>query len=63
MLPTYGYARSYSGVSLESFVKRVTVQALTRRGLAALGPAVVTMARTEGLEAHARAVTLRLEQP
>lgn len=61
VLPTYGYARMYSGVSLDAFVTRITVQALTREGLAALGPSVVTMARAEGLEAHARAVTLRLQ--
>jgi histidinol dehydrogenase len=51
----------YSGVSLDSFLKHVTVQSLTRDGLRALGPSVITMAQTEGLEAHARAVSLRLE--
>ena len=60
VLPTYGYARMYSGVSLDTFLKHITVQALTREGLGALGPSVVVMARTEGLEAHARAVSLRL---
>ena len=59
-LPTYGYARMYSGVSLDSFVKKITVQSLTRAGLEALGPAVATMASVEGLDAHRRAVTLRL---
>jgi histidinol dehydrogenase len=59
-LPTYGYARMYSGVSLDSFVKKITVQSLTREGLQALGPAVATMATVEGLDAHRRAVTLRL---
>ena len=59
-LPTYGYARMYSGVSLDSFVKKMTVQALTREGLEAIGPAVATMASVEGLDAHRRAVTLRL---
>lgn len=63
VLPTYGYARMYSGVSLDSFFNKVTVQALTREGLALLGPHVAVMARTEGLEAHARAVTLRLGLP
>ena len=63
VLPTYGYARMYSGVSLDTFLKHITVQALTREGLGALGPSVVTMARTEGLEAHARAVSLRLGLP
>jgi histidinol dehydrogenase len=60
VLPTYGYARMYSGVSLDSFQKRMTVQALTLEGLRALGPSVATMAAVEGLEAHRRAVTLRL---
>ncbi len=60
-LPTGGYARAYSGVSLDSFVRKVTFQRLTADGLAALGPTVETLARAEGLEAHARAVTLRLD--
>lgn len=59
-LPTYGYARMYSGVSLDSFQKKMTVQSLTKEGLQNLGPCVATMARVEGLEAHRRAVTLRL---
>lgn len=60
VLPTYGYARMYSGVSLDSFQKKMTVQSLTREGLQALGPAVAKMAAVEGLDAHRRAVTLRL---
>jgi len=60
VLPTYGYARMYSGVSLESYLKRMTVQELTREGLMALGPSVAKMAEVEGLEAHRRAVTLRM---
>lgn len=60
MLPTYGYARMYSGVSLDSFVKKMTVQCLSREGLAALGPSVAKMAEIEGLTAHRRAVTLRM---
>lgn len=60
VLPTYGYARMYSGVSLESFQKKMTVQSLTFEGLQALGPAVAKMASVEGLDAHRRAVTLRL---
>jgi histidinol dehydrogenase len=60
VLPTYGYARMYSGVSLDTFQKKMTVQALTLEGLRALGPSVATMAAVEGLEAHRRAVTLRL---
>ncbi|XP_031287224.1 histidinol dehydrogenase, chloroplastic isoform X2 [Pistacia vera] len=61
VLPTYGYARMYSGVSLDSFLKYMTVQSLTEEGLEKLGPYVATMAEVEGLEAHKRAVTLRLE--
>ena len=60
VLPTYGYSRMYSGVSLDSFVKYMTVQELTKEGLDVLGPSVATMAAVEGLEAHRLAVTLRL---
>ncbi|KAI8469321.1 MAG: histidinol dehydrogenase [Monoraphidium minutum] len=60
VLPTYGYARMYSGVSLDSFTKKMTVQSLTFEGLQALGPSVAKMAEVEGLDAHRRAVTLRL---
>jgi histidinol dehydrogenase len=59
-LPTSGYARQYSGVSLDSFVKKITFQRLSPVGLQALGPVVEIMAEAEGLAAHARAVTLRL---
>ena len=59
-LPTSGYARQYSGVSLDSFVKKITFQRLSPVGLQALGPLVETMAEAEGLAAHARAITLRL---
>lgn len=59
-LPTYGYARMYSGVGLDSFQKWMTVQEVTAEGLKALGPAVAKMAEVEGLDAHRRAVTLRL---
>ena len=59
-LPTYGYARNYSGVSLDSFVKKITFQELTADGLRALGPTVEIMAEAEELQAHANAVTLRL---
>ncbi|KAL5578122.1 hypothetical protein UlMin_019821 [Ulmus minor] len=61
VLPTYGYARMYGGVSLDSFLKYMTVQSLTEEGLRKLGPYVATMAEVEGLEAHKRAVTLRLK--
>ncbi|GAB3223397.1 histidinol dehydrogenase [Hymenobacter seoulensis] len=60
-LPTNGYARNYSGVSLDSFLKKITFQRLTAEGLLQVGPVVETMAEAEGLQAHARAVTLRLE--
>ncbi|KAK7399753.1 hypothetical protein VNO78_10942 [Psophocarpus tetragonolobus] len=61
VLPTYGYARMYGGVSLDSFLKYLTVQSLTEEGLRKLGPYVATMADVEGLDAHKLAVTLRLE--
>lgn len=62
-LPTYGSARAYSGVTLESFIKYVSVQKLTREGLELLGPTVETLATMEGLEAHRRAVSIRLQSP
>jgi histidinol dehydrogenase len=61
-LPTSGYAAAYSGVSVDSFVKKITFQKLTTAGLAEIGRAVTAMARAEGLEAHARAVDLRLNE-
>ena len=60
-LPTYGYARMYSGVSVDSFVRKMTVQELTEDGLRRLGPHVVRLAHAEGLDAHANAVTIRLK--
>jgi histidinol dehydrogenase len=60
VLPTYGYARAYSGLSVLDFVKHVTVQELSPAGLRALGPIAVTLAQLEGLDAHASAVTRRL---
>jgi histidinol dehydrogenase len=60
VLPTYGYARAYSGLSVLDFVKGVTVQELTPAGLRSLGPVAVTLAQLEGLDAHANAVTCRL---
>lgn len=60
VLPTYGYARAYSGLSLTDFQKRVTVQELSADGLIRLGPVAQTLADLEGLDAHARAVTVRL---
>ena len=60
VLPTYGYARAYSGLSVLDFLKRVTVQELTPEGLRTLGPVAITLARLEGLDAHANAVARRL---
>jgi histidinol dehydrogenase len=60
-LPTNGYARAYSGVSIDSFVKKITYQELTAEGLKAIGPAIELMAAAEGLEAHKNAVTVRLK--
>ncbi|MFM7358309.1 MAG: histidinol dehydrogenase [Sediminibacterium sp.] len=60
-LPTNGFARAYSGVSIDSFVKKITYQRLTRAGLLAIAPTVMEMALAEGLQAHARAVEIRLQ--
>ena len=61
VLPTYGYARAYSGLSLNDFQKRMTVQELTADGIRRLGPVAETLASMEGLDAHERAVTIRLQ--
>lgn len=61
-LPTYGYARNYSGVSVDSFVNKVTYQKATPQGLKNLGPAVEIMATAEGLDAHKNAVSVRLKE-
>jgi histidinol dehydrogenase len=61
VLPTFGYARSYSGVSLLEFQKRITVQELSPDGLRALGPTAVTLSGMEGLDAHGNAVQVRLD--
>lgn len=60
-LPTYGYAKMYSGVSVDSFVRKMTVQELTPDGLKLLGPHVIRLAQAEGLDAHANAVSIRLK--
>jgi histidinol dehydrogenase len=60
VLPTYGYARAYSGLSVQDFTRRMTVQELSARGLTDLGPTAVALARLEGLDAHAAAVEMRL---
>jgi len=59
-LPTNGWARSYSGVNLDSFLKKITFQEITENGLKSIGPDIETMAAAEELEAHKNAVTLRL---
>lgn len=59
-LPTNGFARAYSGVSVDSFVKKITYQRLTREGLQNIGNTVVAMAEAEGLQAHAEAVRIRI---
>jgi len=61
VLPTYGFARAYSGLSLNDFLKRITVQELTAAGLKDLGPTALTIAGLEGLDAHANAVSVRLD--
>ncbi len=59
VLPTYGYAKSYSGLGVESFMKSITFQEVSKEGLLALAPTVETLAQLEGLDAHKTAVNLR----
>jgi histidinol dehydrogenase len=59
-LPTNGHAKAYSGVSIDSFIKKITFQQLTEEGLLNIGPAVEIMAAAEGLDAHKQAVSIRL---
>lgn len=59
-LPTNGYAKAYSGVSLDSFVKKITFQKLTKQGIETIGNAIELMAEAEGLHAHKNAVSLRI---
>ena len=61
-LPTNGFARAYSGVSLDSFVKKITFQHITPKGLQSIGKTIEVMAAAEGLEAHKNAVTIRLKE-
>jgi histidinol dehydrogenase len=60
-LPTNGFAKAYSGVSMDSFVKKITFQQLTERGLENIAPTVIEMATAEGLQAHSKAVELRMD--
>ncbi|MDN4503626.1 histidinol dehydrogenase [Alteromonadaceae bacterium BrNp21-10] len=62
VLPTYGYARNYSSLGLMDFIRRYTVQELSYQGLQNIGPAIMTLANAEGLDAHRQAVAIRLEQ-
>jgi histidinol dehydrogenase len=62
VLPTYGFARAYSGLSMTDFMKRMTVQELTAEGLRDLGPTAIAIAELEGLGAHANAVKVRLDR-
>ena len=61
VLPTYGTARTYSGLGVEQFMRQMTVQELTKDGLRLLAPTVIELATLEGLDAHAQAVRLRLD--
>ena len=60
-LPTNGFARAFSGVSVDSFIKKITFQQVSPSGLTTLGPIVMTMAEAERLEAHKQAVSIRLD--
>ena len=60
-LPTNGYAKAYSGVSLDSFIRKITFQEIDAKGIKAIGPAIETMAANERLDAHKNAVTVRLK--
>ena len=59
-LPTSGWARSFSGLNLDSFMRKMTVQELSEDGLEAIGDTIIRMAEAEGLDAHASAVRIRL---
>ncbi|MGB5005379.1 MAG: histidinol dehydrogenase, partial [Ferruginibacter sp.] len=59
-LPTNGFAKAYSGVSLDSFFKKITFQQISKAGIKNIGKSIEIMATAEGLEAHKNAVTLRL---
>lgn len=60
-LPTNGYAKSYSGVNMDAFMKKITFQKISSEGIKAIGPSIELMAEAEGLQAHKNAVTLRLK--
>ena len=60
-LPTSGFAKAYSGVSVDSFIKKITFQQISPEGLTAIGPTVEILAAAEGLQAHKNAITIRLK--
>ena len=60
-LPTSGFAKAYSGVSMDSFLKKITFQHISPHGLAAIGPSVEILAAAEGLQGHKNAITIRLK--
>lgn len=60
-LPTNGYAKAYSGVSLDSFIRKITFQEITKEGIATIGPAIEVMAANEYLDAHKNTVSVRLK--
>lgn len=61
-LPTMGYAKGYSGVSMDSFFKKITFQSITKQGIKNLGPTIEVLAQSEGLMAHKNAVSIRLKK-
>jgi histidinol dehydrogenase len=61
-LPTNGFAKAYSGISVESFMKKISFQQMTKQGLESIGDAIIEMSTAEGLDAHAAAVKIRLEE-
>ena len=61
-LPTCAWARSYSGVNIDSFIRKMTIQEITREGLEGLSRTIVSMAEAEGLQAHANAVKVRINE-
>ena len=60
-LPTYGWAKSYSGVNIDTFMRKITFQKITGEGIKNVGPVVVKMAEAEQLQAHANAVKIRIK--
>ena len=61
-LPTNGFSKAYSGVSLDSFIKKITFQQITKEGIENIGPSIATMAEAEQLIAHKNAVSIRLKK-